>query len=69
MTIDNLAVMVQRGFAETATKKEVEEITKRLDGMDSRLDRIEFHMNTHERRLEILEDKMRMVGTKLGLRR
>ena len=62
MTLDYLASVVQRGFAETATKKEIYEITERLD-------RIEFHMSTHERRIEILEDQMRVVSNKIGLRR
>lgn len=60
--IDNLARMVERGFAETATKADISEVNKKLD-------KIEFHMNTHERRIEILEDRMLMVSTKLGLRR
>lgn len=71
--VDKLAESTAHGFSEVgsklknleekvATKKEVKEITDRLD-------RIEFHMNTHERRIEILEDKMRMVSVKIGLRK
>lgn len=72
VTIDELAMMIQKGFEETASKKELGSleivINQRFDKVDKRLDKIEFHTNTHERRIEILEDKMRMVSTKLGLR-
>lgn len=72
-TLDDLAIMVQKGFSETArdfseVKTGLGEVKKELVDANNRLDRIEFHTNTHERRIEILEDKMRIVSTKLGLR-
>lgn len=67
--IDDLAAMTARGFSDIekqmttiATKDDLKEVTARLD-------RIEFHMNTHERRIEMLEDKMRIVSTKIGLKK
>lgn len=67
--IDDLAEMVARGFSElhetianNATKKELKEVV-------SLLERIEFHTNTHERRIEMLEDKIRTISTKIGLRK
>jgi hypothetical protein len=38
-----------------------------LKHMDERFDRIEFLLSAQERRIAILEDRMRVVGTKLGL--
>ncbi|GEM_PF-5403949 len=62
--IEDLAVMVEKGFSRG--EAELHAVEKRLT---DRFDRIEFHMSTHERRIEILEDKMRIVSTKLGLKR
>jgi hypothetical protein len=39
----------------------------RFDEAFTRLDRIEFLVSGQERRLSILEDRMRVVATKLGL--
>ena len=72
--IEGLVVMTQKGF---------EEVSGRFDGVEGRLgkiegemkevvkrlDRIEYGMISHERRLSILEDKMRIVSVKLGLKR
>lgn len=78
ITIDDLAMMVQRGFENTATKdyvdkhfdaidKRFDAVDKRLDGIDIRLNRIEnLLLRAHENRIEILEDKMRQVQTTLG---
>ena len=41
MTIETLAEMINEGFKTTATKDDNNEVTTRLDGIDSRLDRIE----------------------------
>ena len=40
-TIEDLARMINEGFKITTTKDNIKEITTRLDGIDSRLDRIE----------------------------
>ncbi len=73
VTIEDLAVMTQKGFAETATKlddfqTEVNErfkkIDDRFDKMDDRFDHIEHLILTdHRNRLERLEDKMRVLET------
>ncbi len=66
-TIDDLARMVQKGFEETATRGDVSEINTRLDKMDTHLDHIEnLLIRAHENRLEILEDKMRIIETAMG---
>lgn len=45
ITIESLALMVQKGFEETAKKADVdkrfEQVDKRFDGIDNRLDGIE----------------------------
>lgn len=72
ITIDELAMMVQRGFEDVTTKfdtvgKRFDAVDKRLDGIDIRLNRIEnLLLRAHENRIEILEDKMRQVQTTLG---
>lgn len=65
ITIDGLAMMVQRGCEDVTTKFDA--VDKRLDGIDIRLNRIEnLLLSAHENRIEILEDKMRQVQTALG---
>lgn len=73
MTIDDLAGMVKRGFDETAKKTEMnarfEAVDERFDGIDKRLDRIEnLLIRAHDNRITELEDSMRLVKTKLGVR-
>lgn len=67
MTIDGVAHMVARGFENTVTKQDfaelkndIKNIEKRLQDIDYRLGRIEVN---HERRLDILEDKIRLFET------
>jgi len=58
ITIDELAVMVQKGFADTATKSEM---NKRFEQVDKRLDNIEDSMVTKaemNRRFDGLEDRV-----------
>lgn len=58
---ESLAVMVKNGF---------DEIHARLDRMDERFDRIEnISIKGHDRRIEILEDKVGVINKKLGLKR
>jgi len=49
ITIDDLAIMVQKGFNETAKKADV----------DKRFDRIESILNKHDVRIEKLEVDVR----------
>ena len=51
VTTDDLAVMVAKGFSR---------MDQRLDDIDYRLGKIE---SNHERRLDLLEDKMQVVKT------
>ncbi|HSE56992.1 MAG TPA: hypothetical protein VLB02_02825 [Candidatus Paceibacterota bacterium] len=67
MTIDDLAIMVAQGFEQTATKDDIRrleqqdtEIVKRLDDIDYRLGKIEAN---HERRIDLLEDKIQIIYT------
>lgn len=65
ITLEDLAAMMARGFESMITKQdtmeiEIKGITKRLDDIDYRLSRIETN---HERRLDILEDKIRIFET------
>jgi archaellum component FlaC len=60
ITIDDLAIMVQKGFQETAKKEEMDKrfdgVDKRFDGVDKRLDRIEkLILADHKERIEKLE--------------
>lgn len=54
------------GLTETMIKR-FDEVYVGLDLVETKLDKIEFNTSAQERRLSILEDKMRIVGTKLGL--
>jgi hypothetical protein len=58
-TIDQLAAMIQEGFKSTASKADIKAVTTRLDGIDSRLDRIE-HLLLAEQKREIEDLKKRM---------
>jgi len=60
ITIDELAMMVQRGFNETAKKSEMDQrfngVDRRLDKVEKRLDRIEkLILSDHKERIERLE--------------
>ena len=66
MTLETLAGMVKRGFDETAKKTEVD---ARFDGIEKELQRIEnIVIRAHDNRITALEDNMRLVKTKLGVR-
>jgi len=60
--IDDLAISVKNGFDQSASD---------LKGLEDRLtdslDKIEFNTNSQERRITILEDKVRMISVKVGL--
>ena len=43
------------------------QVDERFTDAFARFDRIEFLVSGQERRISILEDRMRVVGTKLGL--
>ena len=57
ITIDDLAVMVQKGFAG---------VDKRFDGVDKRFDRLETRMDGMEMRLENIESSLREVRIEIN---
>jgi hypothetical protein len=67
--IDDLALSVGRGLNEL--REEIREgfaaVSKRFDAVDQRLDRIEFLSSAQERRISIVEDRVRMLAVKAGL--
>ncbi len=72
-TIDDLAVMVQKGFIGVDTRFDgidvrLDGIDVRLDKMDTRLDHIEnLLIRDHTNRIERLEDVSRQLQVKLGV--
>ena len=60
ITIDELAVMVQKGFDDVATKSDIKNIDKRFDAMDKRFDKIEnVVLASHQKRIEKLEAEIK----------
>jgi hypothetical protein len=60
VTIDDLAVMVKRGF---------DAVDKRFDGVDDRLDRIEkLILADHKRRIERLEEQVKDLRDLLAIK-
>jgi len=54
-----------KGFK--AMEKRFDAIDEKFNAMDDRFDKLEFLMTAHDRRITILEDRMRLVATKVGL--
>jgi len=72
ITIDDLAVMVQKGFDGTATKKDImdlrTEMNIRFQRVDERFDKIEkLILQDHNRRIEKLEDQLKEVKETLAM--
>ena len=65
--IEELAVITQRGFTDVDKKLEV--LSSDLKEVKETVDRIEYRVNTHDRRIENLEDKVRVISTKVGLQK
>jgi hypothetical protein len=67
--IDEMVLMVGRGLDEIRTemRQGFVAINERFDGVDERLERIEFLVSAQDRRISILEDRMLQVSVKLGL--
>lgn len=76
MDTEGLAVMVQHGFEEMSSKFEdinlkFEDVASKLDikRIEDRLDRIEnILLIAHDRRIEKLEDRYRLIATKLKIK-
>jgi hypothetical protein len=60
--IDELALMVGRGFDELRG-----EIKSGFAAIEQRLERVEYHVGGQDRRINVLEDRVRQLATKLGL--
>lgn len=66
VTIDELALMVAKGFEETAKAREV---NIRFDAVEKRLERIEnLLIEEHRRRIERLESEMKEVRDALAMK-
>lgn len=63
--IEELAMVTGKGFAEMNAR--FDEVDNRFDEVNDRLDKIEYFGSSQERRISILEDKMKLVTNKLGL--
>ena len=68
--IEDLAVSVQNGFVEV--KAEIKELDRKVDTgfkeVNERLDKIEGTLTQHSNRLDTVEDNIRVVKTKVGIR-
>jgi hypothetical protein len=68
ITIDDLARMINEGFKSTATKEDLKAVTTRLDGIDSRLDRIEHPLLAEQKReIEDLKKRMKLLEDALAV--
>jgi hypothetical protein len=67
--IDELALMVGRGFDELRADVKVGfvAVEQRFTAVEERLERIEFHVSGQDRRMTVLEDRVRQLATKVGL--
>lgn len=66
ITIDDLAIMVQKGFEETAKKSEV---NLRFDQIDKRFDKIEkLILADHRERIENLEKGLKELKDLLAFK-
>jgi hypothetical protein len=67
-TIDDLARMINEGFKTTASKEDIQRVKSRLDGVESRLGKIEnLLMEEHKRKLENLEARMKRLEDALAV--
>lgn len=65
--IESLVISVKYSFDQMVTK---DEFNEKMEGVDRRFDRIEnISIGGHERRIDNLEDDMRLVKTKVGLKK
>jgi DNA anti-recombination protein RmuC len=73
--LDDLAIMVKNNFDRVEEWFEkidegFEQVDAQFDAMDKRFDRIEnVSVGNHERRIENLEDDIRIIKTKVGLKK
>jgi hypothetical protein len=61
-TIEGLAEMINEGFKTTVTKEDINRVEVRLDGIESRLGRIEtLLIEDQKRKIENLEARMKKL--------
>lgn len=66
LTIDDLAIMIQKGFLETAKKDEVD---KHFDAVENHLEKIEkLLIAEHRRRIEKLEEDVKELKELLAVK-
>jgi len=67
-TIEDLAQMINEGFKTTTTKEDINRIEVRLDGIESRLGRVETLLLEEQRRkIEHLETRMKKLEDALAV--
>ncbi|MBU4275039.1 hypothetical protein KKE19_04490 [Patescibacteria group bacterium] len=60
ITIDDLAIMVQKGFDKTSTKEQVEKLEYRIDKVEKSLEVIQnLIIEGHRKRIERLETEVK----------
>ncbi|MEK7665060.1 MAG: hypothetical protein AAB361_02890 [Patescibacteria group bacterium] len=72
ITIDDLAIMVQKGFNETAKKADMdlkfEQVSREFKEVGERFDKIEkLILADHKKRIEKLEDEIKEIKGSLAL--
>ena len=72
ITIDELAMMVQKGFEKTSTKEQVERLESRIDKVEKDVAIIKGTMKNlvaenYKKRIEKLEDEIKEVKSTLAL--
>lgn len=58
MTIDDLAVMVAKGFENTATKQDVINLSGRMDKLDGKMGELDGRMNKLDHKMEALNSNV-----------
>ncbi len=64
-SIEELAISTGKGFA--AVDEQFKRVDESFADMDKRFDKLEYKAVEQNPRITILEDKMKIVSTKLGL--
>lgn len=61
-TVEDLAIMVKRGFDETAKKRDVDEVNNRLGRIEEKVENIEkLMLKQHAFQIQNLEKRMKRV--------
>ncbi|MEK7169683.1 MAG: hypothetical protein AAB767_00150 [Patescibacteria group bacterium] len=69
ITIDDLAVMVKKGFDETAKRVNLDALTKDVAELSTKVTRIEnILIRAHDNRIYKVEDDIRLIKTKVGIK-